>query len=227
MTILRERIRIERERERGHSKGFYSCNRQDYIIYTNFFQKKEDGIFFDVGGNLPINCNNTMYFEEIGWSGYAIEPLPSMKTLWDKHRKATFFPFGASEKQSELLLSVVESNNGTSFIKETKEKAPAYRRNSKTMDIIIKVIPLKNIFKKEGITHIDYMSIDIEGHELKALKGIDFNKIRINVLTIENLTSSAYGDDEVRDVMLKNNYIFWGRIGIIDDIYVHKEFLNS
>jgi len=27
--------------------------------------------------------------------------------------------------------------------------------------------------------------------------------------------------------MLKNNYIFWGRIGRIDDIYVHKDFLKS
>jgi hypothetical protein len=34
------------------------------------------------------------------------------------------------------------------------------------------------------------MSMDIEGHELNALKGIDFNKVRINVLTIENATHS-------------------------------------
>jgi len=178
------------------------------------------------GGNLPINCNNTAYFEKIGWSGYALDPLPSMQILWKNHRKAVFFPCGASDKESELLLSVVESNNGTSYIKETKKNAPAYRRNSKTSDITTKVLPLKNIFKKEGISHIDYMSMDIEGHELQALKGIDFNKIKINVLTIENMTTSAYGDDSIRNLMLKNDYIFWGRIGIIDDIYVHKEFLT-
>ena len=168
-----------------------------------------------------------MWFEKIGWKGFVIEPLPSMKPLWEKHRKAHFFPFGASQTEGELLLSVVESNNGTSFEKETKEKAPAYSRNSKTSDIVIKVLPLKTIFEKEGITHIDYMSIDIEGHELQALQGINFNKIKINVLTIENMTLSAYGDDIIRNLMLKNDYIFWGRIGIIDDIYVHKEFLNS
>jgi FkbM family methyltransferase len=150
-----------------------------------------------------------------------------MKPLWEEHRKAKFFPFGASDKEAETNLSVIEGNDGTSYIDETRENAPAYRRKSQTKSITIKIIPLKSIFKEEGIAHIDYMSIDVEGHELKVLNGIDFNKISISVLTIENMTATAYGDDSIRNLMLKNNYIFWGRIGRIDDIYVHKDFLKS
>ena len=42
-------------------------------------------------------------------------------------------------------------------------------------DIVVKTRPLKDVFNEEGLTHIDYMSIDVEGHELSVLKGIDFH----------------------------------------------------
>ena len=72
------------------------------------------------------------------------------------------------------------------------------------------------------------MSIDVEGHELNVLKGIDFEKVRINILTIENNPpeNSIYGDDNIRKIMFDNNYILWGRIVGLDDIYIHKDFIN-
>jgi hypothetical protein len=72
------------------------------------------------------------------------------------------------------------------------------------------------------------MSIDVEGHELNVLKGIDFNKVRINVLTIENNPSycSIYGDKNIRQIMFNSNYILWGRIIGLDDIYIHKDFIK-
>jgi hypothetical protein len=111
-----------------------------------------------------------------------------------------------------------------SFVKSTGKQ----NLDLETQDIIIQVKPLKDIFEREGITHIDYMSIDIEGHELNALKGIDFNKVRINVLTIEVSTfaNSIQEIEEIRQLMRENDYILWGIIVGLDDIYVHKNFLN-
>ncbi len=208
----------------------YSQHNQDYIIYNNFFKEKKDGVFFDVGGNHPLNINNTRYFEEIGWNGYVFEPLPSMQPLWEKHRKAKFFPLGASDKADELTFSVVKNVTGwedmLSFVKKTRDKTYA---GHETEDIIIKVVPLRDVLKKENIVHIDYMSIDVEGHELNVVKGIDFNEVKISVLTIENAPpgSTGYGDDNIRKLMFKNDYILWGRIIDLDDIYVHKDFLNT
>ena len=73
------------------------------------------------------------------------------------------------------------------------------------------------------------MSIDVEGHELNVLKGIDFNKVKINILTIENNPpeNPIFGDENIRRVMFENNYILWGRIIGLDDIYVHKDFLDE
>ena len=220
-----------------HTKIFFSdekrrlysqCN-QDYIVYNNFFKNKKDGIFCDVGGNHPLNINNTRYFEELGWSGYVFEPLPYMKPLWEKHRKTKFFPFSVSDKNDTLTFSILKDATGwedmLSFVKETRNEDYGYE----TEETTIKVRPLGEVFKEENITYIDYMSIDVEGHELNVLKGIDFEKVRINVLTIENNPpqNPIFGNEEIRKIMFNNDYILWGRIMGLDDIYVHRDFLNE
>ncbi len=73
------------------------------------------------------------------------------------------------------------------------------------------------------------MSIDVEGHELNVLEGIDFDYTKINVLTIENNPKGykKQGDDKIRKFMIKQGYTFWGRIIKLDDIYVHKRYLDT
>ena len=63
---------------------------------------------------------------------------------------------------------------------------------------------------------------------MNALKGIDFKKTKIDVLTVENISGyRRRGDDNIRNFMFENDYIFWGRIMGSDDIYVHKNFKQS
>lgn len=231
-TLLVRRFKLKYPETKIFEKPesiLYSQENQDYIIYNNFFYGKSNGVFCDVGGNHPLNINNTRYFEELGWSGYAFEPLQNMKVLWQEHRRAKLFPFAVSDCEGEVTFTLVKDETGwedmLSFVKETRVVDYDFEME----DIKVQTRILKNVFDEENITHIDYMSIDIEGHELNAIKGIDFSKVRINVLTIENNSgeSVANGDHRITEIMFKNDYILWGRIIELDDIYVHKEFLES
>jgi len=137
----------------------YSQFNQDTLVYENFFKGKNDGVYCDVGGNHPLNINNTRFFEELGWSGTAFEPLPQMKELWAQHRNATFFPYAASDREGEVEFSMVDDVSGwedmLSYVKETS--SPDYQYGTK--DIIVKTRPLKQVFRDENIRDIDYMSI--------------------------------------------------------------------
>jgi len=205
----------------------YSQEGQDYIVFTNFFRDKTDGVFCDIGGNHPSKYNNTRYFEENGWSGYVFEPLPYMKELWEKERKAKLYPYALSDSEGQVTFTVVKDKLGSedmfSFVKETGE----LNRDYVMEDILVQTRTLNNVFSEEGVSHIDYMSIDVEGHELNVLKGIDFSKLNIEVLTIENNPSccQVYGDENIRQIMLNNGYVLWGRIVGLDDIYVKNMFL--
>ncbi len=211
----------------SEERKLYSQDNQDYIVYENFFKGKKNGFFCDIGGNHPLKINNTLYFEELGWSGIAFEPLPHMVKLWAEHRKAKLFPFALSDSEGEVTFTVVKDTTGwedmLSFVKETRNVDYGYE----TEEIQVKTKVFKDILEEENIKHIDYLSLDVEGHELNVLKGIDFNKVRINVLTIENNPPSCviYGDDTIRELMIENNFILCGRCIGLDDIYVNKDFL--
>ena len=216
----------------NETRRHYSQHNQDYLVYENFFKGTTNGFYCDVGGNHPLNINNTRYFEELGWSGCTFEPLPHMQKLWKEHRKATFFPYAASDQDGEVEFSMVDNASGwedmLSYVKATN--SPHY--DYKTIDIVVKTRPLSDVFREENIHDIDYMSIDVEGHELNVLRGIDFGEVNIKVLTVENNFGSTggasfYGDDVIRDIMLGNNYILWGRIVGLDDIYVRADYFQS
>jgi FkbM family methyltransferase len=221
--------RIFRFSDGKGDKKIYSQHNQDYIVYENFFKNKKDGFFCDIGGNHPLEINNTLYFERLGWSGIAFEPLLHMTNLWSEHRKAKLFPVALSDSEGEVEFTVVKDSTGwedmLSFVKETRNIEYKYE----TEDIKVQTKIFKEVMRYENINHIDYLSLDVEGHELNVLKGIDFNEVRINVLTIENNSPEygMYGDENIRKLMFKNNYILWGRLLGLDDIYVHKEFLSE
>ena len=214
------------------NRKLYSQHNQDYLVYENFFKEKKDGFFCDIGGNHPLKINNTLYFEELGWNGFAFEPLPHMTKQWIEHRKAKLFPFALSDVEDDMAFTIIHGENDwedmLSYVDSTSMVDYEYKKES----IIVKTKLLKKVLDSENITHVDYMSIDVEGHEINVLKGIDFNRVRFDVITIENNFGGAgdkrhYGDDEIRNILLRNGFILWGRIIGLDDIFVHKDFFMS
>lgn len=213
-------------------RRFYSQANQDYIVYENFFKNynEPNKFFCDIGGNHPVNLNNTIYFETYRggeWSGIAFEPLPEMAKLWKETRKAKLFPFALSDKQGQKTFVAIRNKTGwedmLSYVKNDEKdiKFDDYEKN----EVVVDVKVFKDIAIEENISRIDYLSLDVEGHELNVLQGIDFNYTTINVMTIENNTpNSIYGDDRIRYFMTEKGFLLWGRVHGLDDIYVRKGF---
>ena len=56
-----------------------------------------------------------------------------------------------------------------------------------TKEIIsVPVRNLGNILRENGITKVDYLSIDCEGADFDILKGIDFEEFNISVISVEH-----------------------------------------
>jgi len=98
-----------------------------------------------------------------------------------------------------------------------------------TKQVDVEVMQLREIFEEENISHVDYMSVDVEGNELNVLHGIDWESISVDVLSIENNSGHFYlaGDPGIRAFMTSRGYFLYARILGLDDIYVHHDFMNS
>lgn len=70
------------------------------------------------------------------------------------------------------------------------EKTVKTRRKDQDFNTELICTTASNIISQTGATEIDYLSLDVEGHELSVLNGIDWSTTKINVITAEVLPNS-------------------------------------
>ena len=171
-------------------KKLYSHFDEELII-RDFFQDRKGGFFVDVGCSWPIKANNTYYLEKhLGWTGIGIDALNDYAASWEKKRpNSKFFNFlvaenseGSGRFYKSELMGFSSTNkkvaNGSIFPKTKNIRA-------KTEEIQVPKVCLNDLFDREGIKKIDLLALDIEGHELKALKGLDLQRFSPELIVAE------------------------------------------
>jgi hypothetical protein len=63
---------------------------------------------------------------------------------------------------------------------------------------------LSFIFDQHGINHIDFLSLDIEGYEVQALKGLDLGRHRPHIMVIESDTPEH--TRQINDLLVPAGY---------------------
>ena len=175
---------------------YYSQDNQDRYLEENVFKGHKNGIYVDVGEYDGIDINNTLYFEKYNnWTGINIEPI-----------KKIFDNLVINRPNNINLNCAVCNNDGeTDFfcntghtemisgIKHTMDvrhlQRTEYENNimgSTTEIIKVNTQKLETIFDQNNITHVNYLSIDVEGAEFEVIKSINFDKVFIDVIGFEN-----------------------------------------
>ena len=151
---------------------FYSQAGQDEWI-SSLFEFKREGYFLDVGAHNGIDINNTYFLEkELGWTGICIEADPVIFRSLSSNRKCTCVNIAVSDQEGEI-----------SFLQD----GFSGRESSSNGSIRIKTKSLREILNDLNPPKvIDYLSLDIEGMELKALMGFPFDEYEILAITVEH-----------------------------------------
>ena len=178
------------------------------------FDKNKKGTYVDVGCFHPTRQNNTYLMYKLGWSGVNIDLTPLTIELFKVARPNDINICAAVSNSNEVKnlffdhdLSSLNtiSKNHTLYI----EKAFGTKDFKKKK---IKTTTLSNLLKKEKISKIDFMNIDIEGHELEVLKTFNFKHFDIRVICIEIVNYDYYSKsikinkNEIFKLLKKNNY---------------------
>lgn len=206
---------------------FFSQYKQDEILYNEVFGKNK-GYFCEVGAHNGVKFSNTLFYEKhLNWNGICIEPLPdAFKSL--KNNRKCIVKEGAAYNRTGTI-KFIQCNGGIemlSGIKETygdqhsnrleKEKQSSHQ-TSKEIDV--SCFMLKNLFNEHKVDTVDYLSIDTEGSEYEVLLGIDFDKVKVNVVEIE----VNYPDNEkhrsIISLLNSKGFQKWKKI-VIDEIYI-------
>jgi FkbM family methyltransferase len=177
---------------------YFSQIGQDKYYIENISKGSRNGVFLDVGANDGIFESNTASLELFyGWTGICIEANPLLIDSLKKNRlSSTIINCAIWDLEGEIELERTNANtngirgdllsrinnldrNENYFTNNFNENSDTVKVKSRRLDRVIQ--------ETLGVNSvIDYMSLDIEGAEIEALKTINFDIVDIRFMTIEH-----------------------------------------
>jgi FkbM family methyltransferase len=203
----------------------YAQNAEDVRLHRAF-AGQPSGFYIDVGANNPVYLSVTKHFYDCGWTGINVEPAPEPFALIERDRTRDInVNVGCSNQEGTLALhtAVGDASGLSSFT--AKEVAVHEQRGYKFEPVSVRVVTLASICEQHvNGRQIDFMSIDVEGHEREVLEGADFDRFRPRVIVIEstlpNTTISTH--ERWEDLIVSHNYTFAVFDGL-NRYYVRRE----
>ena len=184
---------------------------QDALIGDVIF-RGSPGFFVDVGARDGKVISNTYYLERIGWSGIAIEPHPELFERLKRTRQCKSVNVAASDSRGMVeFVKFVEEPLGHSGILGTFRDLEELDHKSHEV-IPVPSLPLAEIL--DGAPDIDYLDIDVEGHELEVLKGMDFERHNVGVIGVEAHQEDAKNIRLIDDFLSRFNYHPFLQVGV-------------
>jgi FkbM family methyltransferase len=169
-------------------KKSYSQGSMDLIL-NHIFKDKNDGFYIDVGCQHPIKNNNTYLLFKKGWTGVNIDLDNVNIDLFNFFRpKDNNINSAISNKAEKIKLFYYHQK---SPINTLDEKVSLKQQAKIEKKIDIQTNTLENILDNYSIKTIDLLTIDVEGFELKVLKGLNFDKYKPRVIIVEFLDLEA------------------------------------
>jgi FkbM family methyltransferase len=188
----------------------YAQNGEDVRLHRAF-RDQSNGFFIDVGANDPVDCSITKHFYDVGWSGINIEPAPAPFARIAKERKRDInLNVGCSNRPGSMTLYAARGATGLSTF--TAEEAAIHEKKGFEFEAITTSVRTLASICDEHVKNrsIDFLSIDVEGHEREVLEGADFRRFRPRVVVIEatrpNTTEPTH--DRWEDLVLCHDYTF-------------------
>ena len=87
--------------------------------------------------------------------------------------------------------------------------------------------PLESLLLALNWTHIDYFSLDVEGFELDILRSLPFNRLHIDVISVE-FGHAREPRSEYHRLLTKHGYALYDTVHSAgDDVFVKKHLLNN
>ena len=196
----------------------------------NLFDKDYKGKYLDLGCFHPTKHSNTNLLYKNGWRGINIDLNPLTIELFNFMRPQDInLNLAISNADTEKNLYFINELNTQNTLDENQLFFLKKYHNIKEEEIVkkkIKTKKLDNILKKYNFNKIDFMNIDIEGHELDVIKTIDFKKVKIKYICLEMINHNELAvknSKQIQNILNINNFNIIKKFGY-NHIFKNKEF---
>lgn len=174
------------------------CNLPEYPE-MKFLEKilKSNSVFIDVGANIGVYTILAAAKIKKG-KIYSFEPIPSVLDILYQN-----IQINNMHDKVKVLEKVVSDNTGEeSFVIQDISEYSHIASNQTSKSVLIPSVKLDDFCRSEKIDFIDVVKIDVEGEELKVLRGLEnyLKSGKVGVLIVE------FNSNQVVDYLKKFKY---------------------
>lgn len=208
--------------------GFTSQDGQDEFVFERLGGRRA-GVFFEVGAFDGVTFSNTCALERrFGWTGIAVEPSPTAFSRLQSNR--TCVVVNGCIAASPGMVKYLHIEGCAAMLSGVVDQYDARHRERIEREMLagggarreldVPCFTIDGLASRHGISRIDYLSIDTEGGERAILESIDFGRIDVNLITVEN----NYGDLRFRAILRRSGFRLIAKIAR-DEVYQHVRYL--
>lgn len=220
---------IERLREAGRQPTmpieFRSQFGEDLILWE-VLEGQLDGFFIECGAHDGRTLSVSYAFEAIGWKGLLVEALPDKAEKCRANRpnsRVVHAALSAPGAGSDIEFTRVDDQWNDGMLSYLGAATPEHanlvqRLGGREAKFRVPLATMDELLK-DHTGRIDFMVLDVEGHELAVLQGFDRRKHRPRLMMIEDGTG---GKDGVSEAMARAGYVRVGRHQI-NQIFIAEE----
>ena len=193
------------------------------IFVDNLLNHKTGGFFVECGAANGETFSNSLYLERFkSWTGLLVEANPvyfkeilrtnrkvfsinSCLSTINKTQKVEFKPAG--------LFGGLEPNMDDTHMKAIHNHPKGYET------IHVQCFTLASVLLSIKQTHVDYFSLDVEGAEIEILHTIPWDRIYIDIISVEYRSSDGRSIDQekTKEKLMKVRQLF-KQIGLYKEV---------
>lgn len=171
-------------------------------LHKLFFKNVRDGFFIECGSADGIDHNICVWFEDnMGWTGLNIEPNPHAYkhlatnrpncinenlALSDSEGEATIHIPTGGPRKNEPLQASLESWRKDFWAGKMPGGYKGALKGTKVEEVTVKTDTYTNVIARNGVDKVDLFILDVEGHEVPALRGMIESPVLPRVIVVEN-----------------------------------------
>lgn len=194
----------------------------------------ENGFFIEVGANNGFLESNTYYLERFrNWKGILIEPIPHLyqECVNERPLAKVFncalvspdYPDSEIEMMYGHTMSLVKGAFNDENVESERVAIAGRKLGFTPYTIKVPARTLTSILDEANVQKIDFFSLDVEGFELNALQGLDFEKYRPEFMLIECLDEKSF--QEINSYIC-DYYDLFERASQVDYLFKSKKILQ-
>ena len=138
--------------------------------------------FVEFGCRDGVKHSNTHALEAAGWKGLCVEAIEKVRPV---RKRAYQGAICAPEAAGENVTFTKSALPGLHGVKGTTDLSFYEPRARITKDVVVKCLSLPALLDENNMTHVGYMTVDVEGGEIAFAKHFDFYAYRVDVLQVE------------------------------------------